>query len=1536
MSTSIDQKIVSMKFDNKQFESGVSDSLKTISKLEKSLDLPNSSKGLNGISDAIKRVSFDSMSNGIEAVKIKFSALEVMAVTALANITNSAINTGKRLVSSLMIDPITDGYADYGRKLTSIQTITNATGKSIKEVNKYFDDLDIYADKTVYNLDDMTSALAKFTNAGVDLDKSVPAIKGIANMTALAGQDAGAAQIAMYNLSQSIAGGFLTRTDFKSLELANVATKEWKDQMIQGAIAAGTLKDAGNGMYQATGAKEAVTAAALFTEELKTGWATTEVMLDVLGKYGDTNTEIGKKAQSAAQDVKSFSMMMETLKASVGTGWTDTFEILIGDLEESKALFTPLTNTIGGILDATSKARNELLGGWKDLGGRTVLIDSIKNAFNGLKNIVMSVGEAFREIFPKTTSQQLYNFTIGLKNLSEYFKMSDENLKNLKSTFKGVFAILDIGKTIILAVANAIKILLVGTGNLLSNVLGVTASFGEWMVALDQTIKQSDIFNKVLSKIAYTIKSGFEGVSYVLNVVVGAIGSVVTALGNKINIPGLEGVHTFLNLLGRRMTFIGDEANKLSVTVGGAFVKMGEAIIGSKVGMLFSSLWETVKKVSHAVSVLVNRMVDSISTSFQNADFSVILDAVAGISIGGMLLSFKKFMKGLSETVKSSKGLFGNIKGILDDVRGSLEAYQQNLKAGVLTKLAIAMALLAASLVAISIIDSGKLVSSLAAIGTLFAQLMVAMKIFSIISDSKRKMTKASAVMITMSLSILILSSAMKKLASLDWNGVAKGTVGISALAGVLVTSSKILATNDKAVIKGAASMVVFALAVKVLASACITLSTLSWNGITKGLVGVGILMTEISLFLKTAKFSGKTISTAIGITILAGAMKILASACRDFGELSWESIGKGLSSIGALLLEISIFSKLTSKSKNIISTGIGIIAIATAMKILASAMSDFGGMQWDAIGRGLTVMAGALIEIVIAMRLMPKNLIVTASGLVIVGAALNILASALVKMGNMSWDAIGKGITILGSSLCILAIALHTMKKSTAGSVALLIAAGALAILAPVLSLLGAMSWESIIKGLVSLGGAISIFGIAATLLTPVIPSMLALSGSLALLGLAMVGIGAGLALVGVGLSGVAAGFTLLAGVTSVGATAIVTSLGIIITGVAALIPAIMAKIGEGIVAFCKVFSDSIPAILECLSTILKAIVDFIVVNTPMIINAVIKILTLVLDALIVWIPTIVQKVVDLMLAFLKVIDDSVPKVVTAATNIIISFVKSIGNNLNRIVDSAFKLIISFINGLADAVRNNSSAIADACYNLVTAVVDGIGSLGGRFVDAGIYAVEGFVKGLLSVPGKIWNAGKELGKKALAAAENALDINSPSREFAELGMYSALGFANGLSDYSDNVQNEASSMGFSVIDSLKNAISNISDIVNGNIDMNPTIRPVLDLGNVTYGARKIDSLFNNRSLELSGANIKAASINEQILYNSQNGNSQTDYIISSIDSLNKNMSRLEEILGDDQPFYLTNVTNLDGKVIAEETVPLVSNKLALNIKRRR
>ena len=360
MSKTIDEKVVEMRFDNKHFESNVQTTMSTLDKLKAKLNLTGASKGLENVSTAAKKVNMDGLVSGLNTVHSKFSALEVIGVGALLNIGNAAANAGKRLVSSLSgIQAAMSGFNEYSMTMNTVQTLVNSTGKSIKEVEGQLKELDEYADKTVYSTADMFNNIYKFTNAGIDLDTAKTAMIGIANATAYAGQGAQQASIAYYNLAQSMSMGYLTTIDYKSLNLANIATKEFKQRMADAAVAAGTLKKVGDDLYN-TGKKE-YSLQALFTEGLKDQWATTNVMMDVFKQYGSQETEIGKKAWAAAQEVKTFGMMMESLQAQAGTGWKDTWQILFGGLDDAKRVWTGLANFIGKIIDGVSKWRNTIL-----------------------------------------------------------------------------------------------------------------------------------------------------------------------------------------------------------------------------------------------------------------------------------------------------------------------------------------------------------------------------------------------------------------------------------------------------------------------------------------------------------------------------------------------------------------------------------------------------------------------------------------------------------------------------------------------------------------------------------------------------------------------------------------------------------------------------------------------------------------------------------------------------------------------------------------------------------------------------------------------------------------------------------------------------------------------------------------------------------------------------------------------------------------------------------------------------------------------
>ena len=360
MSTTIDQKVVEMRFNNQQFERNAQTSLNTLEKLKRSLNLKDASKGLENLNSAAKNNNIGILGQAAEQAGVKFSAMQVIGTTALVNLTNSAMMAGKRIVKALTIDPVTTGFQEYELKMGSIQTIMASTGESLETVNQYLNELNKYSDETIYSFSDMTNNIGKFTNAGVKLEDAVAAIKGVSNEAAISGANANEASRAMYNFAQALSAGYVKLIDWKSIENANMATVDFKKQLIETAVSMGTVTKGADGMYK-TLKGNAFNATKNFNEVLTDQWMTSEVLITTLKKYADTTTDIGKKATQAATEVKTFSMMCDTLKEAAQSGWATTWEIIFGDFYKGKELWTNMANSIGSVIDKMSDVRNTFL-----------------------------------------------------------------------------------------------------------------------------------------------------------------------------------------------------------------------------------------------------------------------------------------------------------------------------------------------------------------------------------------------------------------------------------------------------------------------------------------------------------------------------------------------------------------------------------------------------------------------------------------------------------------------------------------------------------------------------------------------------------------------------------------------------------------------------------------------------------------------------------------------------------------------------------------------------------------------------------------------------------------------------------------------------------------------------------------------------------------------------------------------------------------------------------------------------------------------
>ena len=1407
MSTTVDERVVEMRFDNKQFEQNIQTSLSSLDKLKKSLNLEGAAKGLETVNDAANKCSgnMSPLSNAVETVRVRFSALEVMAITALQNITNSALAAGKNLVSAFTIDPIKTGFEEYETQINAVQTIlanTSSKGTTLDQVNNALDELNHYADMTIYNFTEMTRNIGTFTAAGVDLDTSVAAIKGIANLAAVSGSNSQQASTAMYQLSQALAAGTVKLQDWNSVVNAGMGGQVFQDALKETAKVHGIAID------------EMIKDEGSFRETLSKGWLTSDILTETLAKFtGDLNEdqlrtmgyaddqiksimEMGKTANDAATKVKTFTQLFDTLKEAAQSGWTQSWEIIVGDFEEAKELLTEVSDTFSAVINASADARNKMLQDWKDLGGRTMMIEAVKNVFEGLVSVVKPVREAFHEIFPPMTGKQLADITERVRDLTAKFKIGEESSKNLKNTFKGVFAVLDI-------VGQAFKAVAGGIGELIglflpagNGVLSLTGSFGEYLVKLDETVKKTDVFGKAVSTVVDIVKTAITFVKTAGE----KVKEFGKAAGEKFDFPGFELFHSFLERVHDRMAQIGDGAGKMKSGVIVAFEMMGEALEKCKFLKVMEALWIAVKVIAGGIADAVGTMMGTLAEKLGNADFSGVLDILNSIAVGGIAVSISKFLKSVTEPLEGLNGVLEGVTGILDGVRGCFEAYQTNLKAGPLLIIGAAIALLAGSIVAISLIDSDKLSASLGAITVLFANLLGAMAIFNKISSDTGKVSKACTAMIAMSVAVSILAGALKKVSDLDWGELARGLVGIAGLTAIVVASSKAMASGQKQVMKGATSLIIFGVAIKILASACKDLSRLQWDELGRGLTGVGVLFAEIAVFLRVAKFNGKMISTATGIVILSAAMKVLASACKDFGQMEWSEIGKGLAGIGGLLAELAVFTNLAGNAKHVMSTGVALIVIGAAMKIFASAVKDFGQLQWDEIGRGLTAMGGALAEVAIAVNLMPKNMIGIGTGLVIVGGALEIIANCMSKFGGMQWEEIGRGLTVMGGALAELAISLNFMKGTLGGSAALLVASGALAVLAPVLSILGALSWEAIAKGLISIAGAFTIIGVAGAVLTPLVPTILALSGAFALIGVGVFTIGAGLLAAGTGLSALAIGFTALATAGAAGATAIVAALTVIVTGIAGLIPAVLTKVGEGIIAICKVIAAGAPAIGEAVKAVVLTLIDVFVSCVPQLADGALQLVVGVLAALVTYTPQIVDLAFKFLIGILEGIASNLPSLIKAGVDVLVAFFAGIVDALRGIDTGALLKGIAGI-GLLSAIMLALSATA----SLVPGAMVGILGMGAVVAEMALVLAA---VGLLSkLPGLSWLIGE--GGKLLQGIGTAIGqfvggivggfMSGVSSQFPQIGA--------DLSAFMNNVQpflQGASQIQPSMIDGVK------------------------------------------------------------------------------------------------------------------------------------
>lgn len=1340
-SKNIDERIVQMQFDNGKFEKGVSESIKSINKLKDGLNFDSSVKSLSGLARAGQSVSFDGMASSIENIASRFTALGIVGVTALANIANSAINAGKTLISSLTIDPVSTGFNEYETKMGAIQTIltnTASKGTTLDDVNKALEALNVYSDQTIYNFAEMAKNIGTFTAAGVGLETSVTSIKGIANLAAGSGSTSEQASTAMYQLSQALAAGKVSLMDWNSVVNAGMGGELFQNALKKTAKEMGVFVDESKP----------------FRLTLEEGWLSSDVLTKTLTQFADDPALV-----KAATQVKTFTQLLNTMKESVQSGWAQSWEKIIGDKEQAASFFTAINDGFGAVVGSSADARNAALAFWNANGGRTALIQGISNALIGLSSVLEPIEKGFREIFPAMTGQTLVDVSLKIRDLTSNFKIGEKTSENLKNTFKGLFALLDIGKQVLTGITGVFFSLIKFILPIGDSMLGVTGNFGEFIVAIDNALKSSTAFGTVMKTLGGIIGPIAKGIRSALIAIIDAF----TTLG----VVDTSGLDSFGNRIEARLD---------------PLVKLG-GIIEGIVAVFY--------KLASMIGNVFNKMQELIANSFGSPDFKSIFDIINGGLIAAILYNIQRFSSSLS-----------NITGLLDGVRGCLEAYQTSLKADALLKIGIAMGILAAALVALSLIDSAKLTVALGAMAGMFIELFAAMSVFEALAGGLGflVMMKITTGMIGMSVAILMLTGAMTKLAALNWGQVFRGLTAIAGMSATLLLTAKLMGTSSGMLIRSSIGFVIFAGAINVLAMAVERLSKLKTDELKTGFIGIGILMAELVLFMKAMNLSKMGVISSVGILVFAASLNVLALAVKKIASMDPNSLTRGLIGMAVILTEIVLFTKTIGNPAGIISTSVALTILGGAMFFISQSIAKMGNMSWSQMSIGLLAMAGSLLAITIAFNTMPNGMLLKSIALIDVAGALLMLSKALTEMGKLTWSEIARSMTTLFLSLGLIIGAFVVLQKSSlVDSAAFVVLVFAIKMLAGALKTLGSMSLTQIGTALLGLAGAFAIISVAAVVLAPIIPAILGLAAAIALLSI-------GVALIGGGILALSTGLAALA----VSGTAASVALVTMVTGLIGLIPFALQTLAKGIVELITVIGNAAPTIVEALTKIVQAILTVIENVIPNIITVTFKLLTAIIKTLVEYIPQFVDAGMKLIIGLLKGISDNIGQVVATAIEIIVNFINGIASMIPRVIQAGFDLILSFVNGLAEALRGNTKPVTEAITNLMDALITtGVkvltGSIDG-FVNVGKNIAKGLIRGIKSMGSDIATAASNMGTATVSAAEKSLDINSPSGLFEAIGQNLGGAMSIGIDSSSKKAETSSEKMSTNVVKKASDA----------------------------------------------------------------------------------------------------------------------------------
>ena len=1401
----IDERIVKLTFDNKSFESGIQKTLQSLDALNKALEktdnrqaakelsksmndinkilknnnLGNLDKLLNkqsgfskitdgiskmgsGLINAFKKIDFtgigsklssmfkgstdgaSALARGVESVTAKFSHLQVIAATALANITNRMVNAGVAMSKALTIDPIKDGFAEYETKMNAMQTIyanTSHKGTTYDDIKKALNELNEYSDKTIYNFGQMTDNIGKFTAAGVDLETSVTAVKGLANLAAMSGVDNARAQGVMYQASQALSKGYFQLMDWRSFSNNGMGNDRFKQLLIETSDLLGT------------GASAAIKAAGSFDESLsKSKWLTNDVMNETLkmlsGYYTEADLlqmgfnkkqvaniqELAKQAEDSATQIRTVTQLFDTMKEAVGSGWAQTWEWIVGDKEQATKMLTDISKAFENMIKPGIEARNKMFEEWNKDGGRDSIISGFTNVFGSIGKIAGSVKDAFRDIFPAMTGQKLIELSKGFEKFTEKLKVSDKTLGKIKDTFKGVFSVFDLAKTGITSIFKAFS----GGGGLFSGLgnifLSATSTIGKFFSAINDGVKSSGIFDKISSGISNGLKSITDSFS--------KAGEIIKGM--------------FKYLLdfdfGPVFDIFQPFANNLSKGFGDILSGLGKMLGGFNINGLLSTLGLLAGKGAF----------DKIKSVFDDTAESV---------------------KGLTKIFKDLTSIPKDISNVLKSTTEYLQAMTTDINAGALLKIAGAIALLALSLSTLATIDQGGLETALSGITVLFIELVAAFAALTKVTSSgkgagnwftnifsgffgKGELVTTAAALVGFATAILVLSAAVKVLSSMKPAELMTGLAGVAGSMLVLVGAAKLLDGVKVPLIKAGASLILVAAALNVMAAAVKKFAEINPNNMLVGLMGIAATLVELAAFMKLADFGGLNITSAIGLLGVAAALLVLQNAVSKFGNMDLKDMGKGLLGIAGALGVIAGFSYLAGSAAGMLVMAAALLVMGGALHVLSSAVRSMAEMEWMEIARGLAVMAGSLAILAGAVALMSGvGLLAVGAGLIVASAGLMVLSSAMKSLAELSWEEMARGLVAMAGGLLVLGVATAAMSGMVVGAGVMVILAAAMAVLTPQLIAMSNLSWGQVAVGLAMLAGSLLILGVAGVAAVAIAPGLAILAGSIALLGIGCLAAGAGVALFATGLA-------LLAGVGAGGIFAMTEAIRNLIN----LLPLVGTKLGEFMTNLAVGIAQGIPQVANAIGQAMLGLLESIRTYGPQIITVGVELITLLCNALTTAAPQLASCATTLILTLINSLASSGAQIASAGADLVISLLEGLSSRAGDLIQAGIDLAISLLEGLADGINNNADRISSALEAAFNAAITLVGiALKSGFKALGGDAVDGFSEG---VSGGAKDVGSAIKKPIDEAKKTAKTAKS---EFKSAGEDMVKGLADGI-----------------------------------------------------------------------------------------------------------------------------------------------------------